>query len=241
MVPQMSLYTEYVKIPVDDQTEMAMYLARPEGSGAWPALILYQEIFGVNAHIRQMAERLAERGYLVVAPDMFHRSAPGFESGYDDLQAGFQQAAALTPEGILADIRAAYAWLTQLVLLKDQQIGAVGFCLGGRLSFVTATEVPVNCAVSYYGGGILENHVDLISELKAPLLFHWAGQDPYIPASSHTELINLLRAAEQPFVSAEYAGAGHGFACEDRADYNVAAAAQAWELTLAFLRTHLYA
>lgn len=236
----MALYTEFVKVPVSDETEMSMYLARPEGQGPWPGIILYQEIFGVNAHIREMAERLALQGYLVVAPDMFHRSAPGFESGYDDLQPGFQQAAALTPEGVIADIQAAYQWLNQLVLLKERLIGCVGFCLGGRLSFVSAAHLPVTCAVSYYGGGILESHVDLIPEVKAPLLFHWAGKDTYIPASSHVRLVELLREAGKSFVSTEYADVGHGFSCDARADYDATAAAQAWGLTLAFLRSHLY-
>lgn len=236
----MALYTEFVKVPVSDETEMSMYLARPEGQGPWPGIILYQEIFGVNAHIRDMAERLALQGYLVVAPDMFHRSAPGFESGYDDLQPGFQQVSALTPEGVIADIQAAYQWLNQLVLLKERLIGCVGFCMGGRLSFVSAATLPLTCAVSYYGSGILENHADLIPEIKAPLLFHWAGKDAYIPASSHVRLIERLREAGTPFVSAEYADAAHGFSCDARADYDPAAAAQAWGLTLAFLRSHLY-
>lgn len=227
--------TFHETIQVSDQTEMVVYVATPEQSGEYPALLLFQEIFGVNAHIKEVAARLASEGYLVVAPDMFHRNSPGFECDYEDLQAGMAQAAALTETGLKADIQACFQWLQHHPQVAGDRIGSVGFCLGGRLSFLANAWVPLKAAVSFYGGGIAEKHLDLVPLLHAPQLFLWAGQDPWIPLDSTQKLAQALRDAKKHFVQVEFSDADHGFACDARSHFDAHAAAQAWALTLAFL------
>ncbi|PIQ28377.1 dienelactone hydrolase family protein [bacterium (Candidatus Blackallbacteria) CG17_big_fil_post_rev_8_21_14_2_50_48_46] len=231
--------TFHETIAISDETEMVAYVASPEQEGLYPALLLFQEIFGVNEHIRQVADRLAAEGYMVVAPDIFHRSSPGFESGYEDLQPGRTQAAALTPEGLKADIKACYEWLQHHPHVAGDRIGSMGFCLGGRLSFLANAWIPLKAAVSFYGAGIAENHLELCEYLHAPQLFFWAGQDPWIQPESHQKLTQKLRELKKDFVTVEFANVDHGFACDARSNYDFNAARQAWSLSLSFLDSYL--
>ena len=114
---------------------------------------MFQEAFGVNAHMRDVTERFAREGYLSISPELFHRTAPGLEAGYNNFAEVMPHMQALTDAGLEADVRAAYEWLEESDA-KDLMIGSTGYCLGGRTSIQAALTVPLNCAVSYYGGGI---------------------------------------------------------------------------------------
>jgi len=232
--------TEYVNLPVDDGTSMRAYVARPEGKPK-AGLIVFQEIFGINSHIRDVTERFGRQGLLAIAPELFHRTAPGFESGYTDMGPGFEQMKAVTDSGLEADIRAAYKWLQDA---GESRICSTGYCMGGRVSCLAAITVPLTCAVSYYGGGIAPSQFNpgllgRLKDLQAPMLFFWGGQDQHIPPESVAAVIGAARAAKKTFSNVEFSFADHGFFCDQRASYNPQAAALAWPLTLAFFDTHV--
>jgi carboxymethylenebutenolidase len=235
----MDLHTEYVTLSVDDGTSMRAYVARPEGKPR-AGLIVFQEIFGINSHIRDVTERFGRQGLLAIAPELFHRSAPGFESGYTDMGPGFAQMQQITDRGLEADIRAAYTWLEKS---GQSKIASTGYCMGGRVSTLAAITVPLACAVSYYGGGIAPSQfnpglLDRLKDLKAPMLYFWGGLDAHIPQESVQKVIGALKAAGKAYTNVEFSFADHGFFCDQRASYNAVAAAQAWPLTLAFFETH---
>lgn len=231
--------TEWTTLEVADGTRMQAYVARP-ASGAEPraGLLVLQEIFGVNAHIRDVTERLAREGYVALAPDLFHRTAPRFEGRYDDVEGGRAQAAKMTPEGVLADLGAAWTRLDRDPGVASDRIGAIGFCMGGRLAFRANAGLPLRAAVSFYGGGIA-GMLDLAPQLHAPMLFFWGGLDAHIPVEQRHAVTAALREYGKSFVDVEFSQAEHGFFCDARASYEPAAAAQAWALTRAFLSEHL--
>ena len=118
---------------------MNAYVAMPKGDGMRPAIMVFQEAFGVNAHIRDIADRIATEGYIAIAPEIFHRTAPqGFELGYNDFSQVMPHFQAITPEGLINDIQATYDWLMTQKNVEKAQIGCIGFCLGGRVAFLAA-------------------------------------------------------------------------------------------------------
>ncbi len=205
------------------------YLAEPEGH-ARGNLVVVQEIFGVNAHIRDVCDGFAREGFRALAPAVFDRIERGVELGYDNdgVQRGVALAGQLTPETLLADVRAA---LDGLALLGDEPTGIVGYCLGGSVAWRAADALPVRAAVSYYGG-----MVPKLLELapKCPVLAHFGELDGSIPLAG----VEALR-ARHPEVTVETYPAGHGFNCDHRAAYDAPSAALALARTLAFFRTHL--
>lgn len=238
----MSLRTEYVDLAVSDATAMRAYVAHPATS-PHAGLLIGQEAWGVNAHIRDVTERFAREGYLAIAPELYHRTGPGFEGRYDDLPSAMGHARAIKEPQMEADLRAAYDWLRGNGIPGDRPIAAVGFCMGGRAAFLADLTLPLACAVSFYGGGIAPGQsgpglLDRVDELHAPVLFFWAGLDKHIGIEGPRAVADALRAKGKSFVSVELSDADHGFFCDKRPSYNPVAAAQAWPLTLAFLRTN---
>jgi carboxymethylenebutenolidase len=236
--------TEWITLPVADETTMRAYVARPQDGRPRAGLLVFQEAFGVNAHIRDIAERFAREGYHALAPELFHRTAPGFEGTYDNFEAAMPHVRALKEQDLEADARAAYVWLRADVGAPETHIACIGFCLGGRVSFLTNSMLPVRAAVSFYGGGIAPNPMTpgLLSragDLRAPQLMFWGGLDKHIGPGQTQAVTEALRKASKPFVNVEFSDADHGFFCDVRPSYNPAAARQAWALTHAFLNCHL--
>src|SRR6204780_5184900 len=149
-----NISTETVSLRVDDGPVMNAYVARPSGDAPYPGLLVFQEAFGVNAHIRDVTERLAREGYVSIAPELYHRTAPGFEGKYDDFQSVVPHMKAMTEKGTVEDIRAAHAWLTRSSRVMPHKIASIGFCMGGRASFLAATSLPLQASISFYGGNI---------------------------------------------------------------------------------------
>lgn len=235
---QSAIIKETVELAVADGTRMAAYVARPQKQGSHPGLLLFQEAFGVNHHIRSVSDRFAAEGYLVIAPELFHRTAPpGYEAGYTDFPSVMPHLKAVTPETAEADIQAAYDWLRSNEQAKPVEISSVGFCLGGRVSFIANSIVPLRAAVSYYGGGIAPALLDRASKLQAPSLFIWGGLDKHIPPEQRRAVTDALSAEKKIYVNAEFSRADHGFFCDERASYEPHSARQAWALTLEFLRS----
>ena len=229
----------FTTLAVTDGTEMRAYTAFPGTTGPVPGIILLQEAFGVNHHIRAVADRLAAAGYAVVAPELFHRTAaPGLEIPYSDFASALPHFGAITPEDLTADLQAAHAWLSTQALVMADKIGSIGFCLGGRVSFLANAVLPLAAAVSYYGGG---THLlkDRAPDLHAPHLFFWGGLDAHISPEHVREVTDAVQAAGKPFINAVISYADHGFHCDERPSYHPQAAAEAWALTLAFFNEKL--
>ncbi len=218
---------------------MDAYLSQPAGEGKFPAIILLQEAFGVNHHIRNMADRLAKEGYFVIAPELFHRTAPpGFETGYTDFSLVKGHFEALTTETFAEDLQATYSWLQQNEKINKNKIGSIGFCLGGRASLLANILLPVAASVSYYGGRSTVL-VDRVKDMHAPHLFFWGGLDKNIPQEQVDTVINAVKAAGKEYINVVMSAADHGFNCDERASYNEQAAKDAWALTINFFAQRL--
>ena len=225
---------------VDIAPGFAGYLALPPG-GSGPGLLLWQEIFGVNEHMRAVAEQYALAGFVVLAPDVFWRQAPRVELGYtgDDFQRAIGLMKGYADPDALADIAAAMKTLRARAELTGK-VGSIGYCMGGRLTYLTAATCDVAAAVPYYGGGI-QGQLDRASAIRCPMQFHYAEQDNNIPLSA----VDQVRAALPvlPGVTHEvhvYPGAHHGFNCWARASYHARSAALAHGRALSFLSTQLF-
>ena len=222
-----------------DGTAFSAYAAFPNSTTPAPALILLQEAFGVNNHIRSVADRLAQAGFVVIAPELYHRTAaPGLEVPYADFASAMPHMQALTVDGMTTDLHAAHAWLQAQPQVQPDKIGSIGFCLGGRAAFLANLVLPLAAAVSYYGGGT-HTLASRAAELHAPHLFFWGGRDQHIRPEHIAEVIRALDAAERPYINAVISYADHAFNCDERSSYHPQAAAEAWALTLAFLREKL--
>ena len=242
------IQTETVQLSVSDGTTMPAYVARPASGGGKAGLLVLQEAFGVNAHIRDLTERFAREGYTAIAPALFHRTDPAFEGGYTDFGAAMPHMQALTDEGQGADIKAAYDWLKSEAGGAATAVGSTGYCMGGRASFLADALLPLQASVSYYGGGITGSPMpmfpDLLGhakDLHAPILLFWGGKDGHIGSEIVRAVEDALKAADKPYAQVVFSQADHGFFCDARASYNPEAAAQAWPLTVAFFATHLEA
>ena len=221
--------SEYVKLRAADGHEFSAYVARPAGEPI-AGLVVVQEIFGVNPHIRSVADGYAKDGFLAVAPALFDRIQPGIELGYEgaDMQTAMGLIPKLDTDKALADIAAAYAYAAKTT---GKKVGAVGYCWGGTLAWVTAARLHPAAAVGYYGGRI-GNYVG--EKPSAPVMLHFGKQDTHIPA----EEVEKVHAAH-PDVEIYWYDAGHGFNCDARASFDAAAAKEARQRSLAFLKKHL--
>ncbi len=233
------IVTEKVTLSVADGTAMAAYVARPRGGQKRPGLLVIQEAFGVNAHIRDVTERFARQGYVAISPEMFHRTAPGFECPYGALDKALAEMQAMTETGMEQDLKAAHDWLKNQPDVQAGKIGGIGYCMGGRAAFLANATLPLQAAVSYYGGGIAPGLLGRAGALHGPMLLYWGGLDKYILPEHHRAVADALTQAGKPFVNVEFAHADHGFFCDDRPVYHPDAAAQSWALTLAFFRSTL--
>ncbi len=148
-----NIITEKHTLAVADGSSMQAFVARPEEKRSFPGMLVFQEAFGVNAHIRDVAQRIAQEGYVAIAPELFHRSAaPGLEVRYDDFPSAMPHMKALTEQGLSDDVRASYEWLRDSSHVVPDRIGSIGFCMGGRVSFLANATIELRAAISFYGG-----------------------------------------------------------------------------------------
>ncbi len=232
-----TLVREKITLDVSDDSKMSAYMARPDDSALHPGIMVFQEAFGVNSHIRNMCERFAGEGYIAVAPELFHRTAPGFEGDYNAFNAVRPHMQAMTVEGTEADLRATFVWLQSQKQVQEDRICSVGYCMGGRVSFLANSILPLRAAASYYGGGIATTLLDRAPKLHAPMLLFWGGLDKHIPPEQRNAVVEALRAAGKTYVNAEFSDADHGFNCDERKSYQARSAREAWALLLEFLKS----
>ncbi|MEY2432929.1 MAG: carboxymethylenebutenolidase [Acidimicrobiaceae bacterium] len=223
---------------------MRTYEAVPD-AGATTAVIVIPEAFGLNGHIEDITERVAAAGHRGIGLDIFHRSGGG-TAPYDDFEKVLPLFEGLTDEGLLADIDAAREHL-QKQGIEDASIGIVGFCFGGRTTFLAALRRPLGAAVGFYGGGIVTGRfpqfpplIDESASLQSPWLGFFGDADQGIPTQDVERLRTTLD--ERTKIDHEivrYPDADHGFNCDQRPAYHPEAAKDAWQRTLDWFGKHL--
>jgi carboxymethylenebutenolidase len=223
---------------MNQDLEIDAYLAEPNGEGRFPAVVVIQEIFGVNAHIRDVTGRFAQLGYVAIAPALYQRLAPGFESGYtsEEIAQGRRYKDQTQATELLGDVSGAIAYLQGLPNVNAEAIGCIGFCFGGHVAYLAATLPAVKATASFYGAGIAtgtpgggEPTIARTAEISGTLYAFFGREDDSIPAQQVNEIEAALEKHQVSHQIFQYAGAGHGFFCDRRGSYNPEAAADAWE------------
>jgi carboxymethylenebutenolidase len=218
---------EFTTLMARDGHEFQAWLCAPQGPPRG-AVIVVQEIFGVNRHIRSVADEYARQGFLTIAPALFDRVRRGVELGYSapEIQEGYGYRLQVSDEQALKDLSAALA-----VVRHAGRTAVVGYCWGGLCAYLAARELPVACGISYYGGRIAQ-HLDKVP--GKPFTYHFGERDTHIPLSE----VEQIRAAHPAGIFHLYP-AGHGFNCSERPDYDAASAALALQRSLDFLGAQL--
>lgn len=220
-------------LEVSDGTRADAYFALPGQEGDMPGLILLQEAFGVNHHIQNVAERLCTEGYAVIAPDLYHRTAKRLEVPYTNIEEAIQHNKAITKEGLKQDLQAVYDCFQQMENIRKDKIGSIGFCMGGRASFLANASLPLEVAVSFYGGGV-HQWADEAPNIHGAHLFFWGGKDKHIAWEHREAILKAMEKAEKEYTHVLFSDADHGFHCDERESYHPLAAKEAWALTTAF-------
>lgn len=224
----------WVTVKAKDGGSFKAYLAAPE-KGSGPGIVLLQEIFGVNGYIRGVADYYAEEGYVVLAPDLFWRIEPGIELGFseEERKQAFAYRAKLDVGKAVEDIGATIAALRAIPECKGK-IGAIGFCLGGLLAYLSAARLGVDCAVSYYGVGI-EEALGEAAKITCPMVLHIAEKDKWTPP----EVVNAIKRAFEGRPEIEiyvYPGVDHAFSRKGGSNFNKPAAMMAHSRSIALFR-----
>jgi carboxymethylenebutenolidase len=222
---------QHVQLSASDGHTFDAYVVQP-ATRDFSAVVVIQEIFGVNRHIRCIVDDYATQGFLAIAPALFDRAKRGVELDYTQSGSaqGMQLISQIGMDNAVLDVSAAITYGAQLA--PSKKVGVVGFCLGGTLAWLSATRLSAKAAVCYYGGRISNYAAE---QPRCPVMLHFGARDKHIP-SSEIDKIQHVHPGLPIFL---YEDAGHGFNCDQRADYNPTAASLARERTLAFLRSHL--
>ena len=246
----MEITSGMVQVPAADG-RMSGFAARPAADGKFPAVIVVQEAFGLNDHIKNVAARLAREGYVTLAPDLYYREKDAVV-GYDDLPNAIRLMMTLRDDKIVTDMGAAVCYLQQQPSVCADRIGVTGFCMGGRVTFLTACLNPaVKAAVPFYGGGISsvmqpgertpKAPLEYADKLAAPMLLFFGENDSFIPLGEVARIKARLAELKKTAETVVYPGAPHGFFCEQRDSYRADAAKDAWTRMLTFFGQHLKA
>jgi carboxymethylenebutenolidase len=245
----MEITTESVAISLEGGGAMGGYLARPSEGKRHPAVVVFMEIFGINSHIRDVTERVAREGYVALAPDFFHRTGPGAEYGYDDdgFAKGMELLNQLDSDEMISDARAALEYLRDRSFVDPDNLGCMGFCIGGHMTYLTACETDVKAAASFYGGGVAAPEgpggkpgtLGRTVGIQGRILCLFGEKDGFIPADQVAAVETALKEAGTKHEVVVYPGADHGFFCDQRATYQKAAADDAWERVKALFASEL--
>ncbi|MGK7873192.1 MAG: dienelactone hydrolase family protein [Xenococcaceae cyanobacterium] len=236
----LEIQTEQVQVSNGDLAIDA-YLATPKGEGPFSGVVVIQEIFGVNDHIRDVTRRFAREGYVAIAPAIYQRQVPGFEAGYtaEDIKIGKEYKNKTNASELLSDIQGAIDYLHSLPQVKQDGVGCIGFCFGGHVSYLAATLESIKATASFYGAGITTwspgdgaPTVTRTADIKGTLYAFFGLEDASIPVEQVDEIEAALQKHDIPHRVFRYPGADHGFFCDQRASYNKVAAKDAWKQAL---------
>jgi carboxymethylenebutenolidase len=223
--------------------KMEAFEAKPREGEGYPGIVVLMEAFGLNDHIKKVTERIAQEGYVAIAPDLYHRESERIVP-YDDLQKAIGIMNRLQDAKVMDDVGAAIAHLKSRNNVKAGAIGVTGFCMGGRFTYLSAAHhsKDVKAAVAFYGGGIPMGNPSPLSrtgEISCPIYLFFGGKDPLIPQEHVAEINKALTANNVNFQTKIYPEATHGFFCDDRASYHEVAAKDAWDKLKSFFAQHL--
>ena len=229
--------------------DMVTYVSHPlpTAGNSFPAIIVVQEAFGVTRHIEKVCDRFAQEGYVAIAPAIFHREHPNPKLGYDEMPAVQRYMGALRDDELIEDLNVTINYLQVTYgRTRGQKIGIVGYCLGGRITYLGATSCPELSAASvYYGGRILAPFgdgpapIDLTSQIKIPVMGNFGGQDANPSPDDVGQIEAKLKEAGVTYDFKSYPDAGHGFNCDERDSYHEASAADALTRTLGWFDRYL--
>ena len=211
-----------IRLTAADGHELDAYVAEPTGK-VKGGVVVVQEIFGVTDHVKRVADQYAAQGYRAIAPAMFDRIARNLTVPYTDIQRGLEHMRKLEWPNTLADVAAAADAIRGL-----GPAAVVGFCWGGTVAHVAASDLDIDAAVSYYGGGVAKM---LDKKPRCPILYHFGDQDHSIPLPD----VEKIKTAYPESTLHVYAGAGHGFSCDERSSFSARDAKLAFERSIAFL------
>ena len=225
------------------------YLAKPQQEGKFPAVIVVQEIFGVNDHIRDVTRRFAEAGYIAIAPAIYQRLDPGFETGYtvEAIEIGRKYKNQTKASELLSDIQATIDYLYCLPQVKKTGVGTIGFCFGGHVVYLVSTLPEIKATASFYGAGIAnwkpgeegKATVKCTPDIKGTLYAFFGTEDKSIPPEQVDMIETALKDNNIPHQVFRYPGADHGFFCDQRGSYNQEAAKDAWPKVLELFASQL--
>jgi carboxymethylenebutenolidase len=222
---------------------MEAYVVQPKTAGSYPGVVVIQEAFGVNDHMKKVTERIAAEGYVAICPDIYHRESERVIP-FSDMAKAIATLQRVQDGKAMEDVGAAIARLKSQSNVKAGSLGVVGFCMGGRLTYLSAAHHAgdVKCAVPFYGGGIPMGNPSPLSrtgEIRCPMYLFFGAKDQLIPLAQVEQIKAELSARKVAFQLEVYPEAGHGFFCDERASYNERAATDAWDKTKAFFANHL--
>jgi len=240
------------KLKMKEQTQtintnegpMEVFLALPDKAGPGPAVIVLQEAFGVNSHIRDVCKRFAQEGYVAAAPELFHRQGKNLTFGYGDFQKIRPMLDEVTNARLLKDVKTTFQFLADHPKVESQKISAVGFCMGGFVATLAALNLPLFKTAGFYAGAMVHERpgvglkplINEFDRLKAPLLLLFGDKDQGIPLEDVRVIGEKLDQSQKPHEVVVYPGAEHGFFCDERPSFNPKAAAEAWKKTLNWLK-----
>ncbi len=242
-----SIQTTTVEI-LSDGTPIPAYLAHPVRPDSLPVVVVIQEVFGVNEHIRSVTERIAQEGYIAIAPAIYHRQVNNFEVGYSDadLALGRQYKDGTRASELLADIQGAIAYAQAAIPAVPPKAGCIGFCFGGHVAYLAATLPTIAATASFYGAGIPhftpgggEPTLSQTSRIEGTLYAFFGLQDPLIPIADIDTIETALSAANIDHQIFRYPEAGHGFFCDRRSSYHAPSAHGAWHQVKALFQSRL--
>jgi dienelactone hydrolase len=239
----MDIRTETDLLPTADGL-MPAYVCRPAGAGPHSAVIVLMEAFGLNAHIKDVAERIAREGYVTIAPDLFYRFGSPIVS-YEDVPHAIGYLQKLDDAVLMAELGVVIQHLKGRPDVRSDRIGITGFCVGGRIAFLTACRHPaaIKVAVPFYGGGIAADTptapITLADRIQCPVLCFFGETDKMIPMDQVRRVEETLKRLKKTAEVKVYKGAGHGFFCNDRASYDAGAAQNAWDVMRSWLAKYL--
>ncbi|MCT7951974.1 dienelactone hydrolase family protein [Ancylothrix sp. C2] len=232
----LNFQTEWVSVANND-LHIAAYLAYPQGEGPFPAVVVLQEIFGVNTHIQEVSERFAKQGYVAIAPALYQRLAPDYQTGYtpEDIKQGRYYKELTHADELLSDISASISYLKTRRFVKTHGFGCIGFCFGGHVAYLAATLPEIKATASFYGAGITtwtpgggQPTINRTAEITGTVYAFFGDQDASIPQTQVNQIEAELQKHHIPHRVFRYANADHGFFCDHRPSYNSTAAADAW-------------
>lgn len=232
-----SIQTETVNIQ-SGELSIPAYLAHPAEATALPTVVVIQEVFGVNAHIREVTERVAQEGYVAIAPHIYHRQVEGFEVGYReaDLELGRQYKDGTRADGLLKDIQGAIDYGRYYFDSPSRGVGCIGFCFGGHVAYLAATLADITATASFYGAGIPQftpgggnPTITQTSKIQGTLYAFFGLEDPLIPSSDIDQIEGELKKHGVDHHIYRYPDAGHGFFCDRRDSYDAESAQDAWD------------